>query len=775
MHSIAPRYDFAGYLFDAYNVGDQVYLWLLDDMRCILQVADTIHPVIYVHASHEIYNKVCSRLAAIGALASRPRLVKKLLFYENRIVDALRVEIADPAILPGLKRRLFTLYGRFDIYHSDLDPVTSYLSSHNLYPLAPVKVKTRIAERSNRLVSIEASGSALDFEYRVPALRILKMALQHSHRLGVSAANPIILQIENREYKLAERRGEEYIRKINEIIRIEDPDCIISAYGDQVIFPFLYETAQQSGVRLELDRDLAAPISRSIRKKGSSFNTYGSWIYRSASYPLYGRWHIDQHNSFTFKHTDLAGTIELARISRMGVQRLARASTGNALTEMEADVAIRKNYLVPWQKSALENRKTWYELQLYDKGGLIYQPDIRKGIVRHNVAQLDFSQMYPTIMHRHNVSPETINCPCCKDDANAPRVPETGYHICVKRRGVVSDALEHILARRRYYKAKLREPLDDRLRAIYEQRTDSLKWMNVVSFGYLGFRNAKFGKLESHESVTAFGRDKLLRAIELAEQHGFELVHAITDCIFIAKNDGSNFTPDEINALCAEIWRETDVEMSNEGIYSWALFLPSRTDSRMPVANRYMGRFQTGKFKLRGIAVRRKDMPQYVVDFQRELLLLLKDCLNAAEVTALFPKVQELCTTYMEHLRQKTVSWRELLLRRTASHDLDDYQVMNGTSLSMRALREAGIAVSPGEKLRFLVVQRNHADASKRYMAEEVLDMRGAAHVRYDVDYYVQLVFEAFHEIYAPFVQQKILSPRESLQPQFFDETYKPA
>lgn len=766
---ISARWHFAGYLFDAYSVGDQIYLWLLSGDRRLLQVAETFYPVIYVHANTEIYRKVVARLAATGALAAPPRLEKKLLFYENRTIDALRVEIADPGMLVGLKRRLFTLYGRFDIYHSDLDPVSSYLSSRNLYPLAPVKVRTQLSGRSNRLVAIETSGSAYDLEYQLPPLRILKMALQHSHRLGVSAANPLILKIEDRDYTLAERRGEDYIHKLNQIIRTEDPDCIISAYGDQVILPFLYETAQKSGVRLELDRDLAAPISRNIRKKGSSFNTYGSWIYRSASYPLYGRWHIDQHNSFTFKHTDLAGTIELARISRMGVQRLARASTGNALTDMEADVAIRKNYLVPWQKSALENRKTWYELQLYDKGSLIYQPDISKGVVRHNVAQLDFSQMYPTIMHRHNISPETINCPCCRDDASAPRVPETGYHICSKRRGVVSDALAHILSRRRYYKAKLQEPLDEKLRAVYEQRTDSLKWMNVVSFGYLGFRNAKFGKLESHESVTAFGRDKLLKAIQLAERHGFELVHAITDCIFIAKPNESNFSAEEINRLCAEIYRETDVEMSTEGIYSWALFLPSRTDSRMPVANRYMGRFQTGKFKLRGIAVRRKDMPQYITDFQRELLVLIKDCLTAADVAAMYGPAKQLYEERIAELTAQKVSWRLLLLRRTASHELEDYQVMNGTSLSMHSLQAAGMHIAPGEKVRYFVVQQNHRDLSRRYMAEEIAEQRRSEFLHYDAAYYVKLLFESFAEIFAPFVSQKILSPTESLQPEIFD------
>lgn len=766
---ITPRWDFAGYLFDAYSVGDQIYLWLVDDERRLLQVSETFYPVIYVCASPEICQKVVARLAAIGALASAPRFEKKLLFYENRTVDALRIEIADPGMLIGLKRRLFTLYGRFDIYHSDLDTVSSYLSSRELYPLAPVKVRTQISDRSNRLVAIETSGSAYDLEYKLPSLRILKMALKYSHRLGVSAANPLILQIEDRDYTLAERRDEDYIHKLNKIIRAENPDCIISAYGDQVIFPFLYATAQKSRIRLELDRDLAAPISRSIRKKGSSFNTYGSWIYRSASYPLYGRWHIDQHNSFTFKHTDLAGTIELARISRMGVQRLARASTGNALTDMEADVAIRKNYLVPWQKSALENRKTWYELQLYDKGSLIYQPDIRKGIVRHNVAQLDFSQMYPTIMHRHNISPETINCPCCRGEAGVPRVPETGYHICTKRRGVVSDALEHILARRRYYKAKLQEPLTENMRSVYEQRTDSLKWMNVVSFGYLGFRNAKFGKLESHESVTAFGRDKLLKAIALAERHGFELVHAITDCIFIAKADESNFSAEEIARLCDEIYRETDVEMSTEGIYSWALFLPSRSDSHMPVANRYMGRFQTGKFKLRGIAVRRKDMPQYITDFQRTLLVLIKDCLTAADVAALYPRAWQHYELGVAELHAYRVSWRHLLLRRTASHELSDYQVMNGTSLSMQSLQASGMHISPGEKVRYFVVAQNNRDASRRYMAEEIAEQRRSEFLHYDAEYYVQLLFDAFYEIFSPFVSQKIPSPSESRQPGIFD------
>ncbi len=48
-------------------------------------------------------------------------------------------------------------------------------------------------------------------------------------------------------------------------------------------------------------------------------------------------------------------------------------------------------------------------------------------------------------MARFNISPETINCPCCPD---APRVPELGYRVCQKRRGITSRVVERLIAKR---------------------------------------------------------------------------------------------------------------------------------------------------------------------------------------------------------------------------------------------------------------------------------------------------------------------------------------
>ena len=43
------------------------------------------------------------------------------------------------------------------------------------------------------------------------------------------------------------------------------------------------------------------------------------------------------------------------------------------------------------------------------------------------------------------------------------------------------------------------------------------KWLLVTCFGYLGYKNARFGRIEAHEAVTAYGREALLRAKEAAE------------------------------------------------------------------------------------------------------------------------------------------------------------------------------------------------------------------------------------------------------------------
>ena len=53
-------------------------------------------------------------------------------------------------------------------------------------------------------------------------------------------------------------------------------------------------------------------------------------------------------------------------------------------------------------------------------------------------------------------------------------------------------------------------------------RSEAHKWLLVTCFGYLGYKNARFGRIEAHEAVTTWGREALLRAKEVAEEMGFQ-------------------------------------------------------------------------------------------------------------------------------------------------------------------------------------------------------------------------------------------------------------
>ena len=117
--------------------------------------------------------------------------------------------------------------------------------------------------------------------------------------------------------------------------------------------------------------------------------------------------------------------------------------------------------------------------------------DARPGVY-WNVGELDFKSLYPILMLKHNISGETVNCECCKQDGF--KVPELGYHVCKRWRGIVPRAIELPLKKRLRYKQLYKEADDPELRQLYKQRSDTLKWILVTAFGHLGFGTRKLAR-----------------------------------------------------------------------------------------------------------------------------------------------------------------------------------------------------------------------------------------------------------------------------------------
>ncbi|HET7376178.1 MAG TPA: DNA polymerase domain-containing protein, partial [Anaerolineae bacterium] len=429
----------------------------------------------------------------------------------------------------------------------------------------------------------------------------------------------------------------EMLISFSDLLRKHDPDLLISQYGDSFILPQLLQLAGRCHLPLPLNRDVKqVPLS----KKAYSYASYGRIVYRSAAQILFGRWHIDMQNAFRMGDYWLDGIFELSRLTGLSVQKTARTSTGTGISAMEAATAYRRNILIPFQKREPEDFKSAGELIVTDKGGLTYRPIVG---LHENVAEIDFASMYPFIMAKFNISPETVNCPCCQNQV----VPEIGYSICAKHKGLIPETLEPLVTKRLRYKLGAQAVTDSVRQKIYRERAQALKGILVTCFGYTGYKNARFGKIEAHEAINAYGRDVLIRTKEIVEARGFEVLHLLIDSLWIKKKSAQDH---EYPQLLAEITAQTGLPIALEGVYHWVAFLPARENVRLGVPNRYFGVFRDGAIKMRGIELRRGDTAPWIRTVQQQAIDILALAHTRAEFRAQVPQVIELLRTQLELL-----------------------------------------------------------------------------------------------------------------------------
>ena len=732
-----------GWLFDLYPQESSMILWIKNEDGSLRRLEDPYRPRFYAQGKKQdlliLFHTLQKRQWAIGY-----QWTPKKEFWSGDEVEVMEIEVGDAEHYAQLPKILDRWEERITFYHCDIPLAQAYLYEKGLFPTG----RCILEMEGNRIFEIHpdpAESVWLD-DGDLSELRLMELrALSQSG----SGGSPQGLSLECEGYRIEMENVD--LREIENFMRHFDPDVILSDHGDAVLLPFLFSLERKWKTSIPWDRE-PYPVKRPVTPRGFSYFSYGRTYYKAPAHLFLGRWHIDRTNSFVYGESGMDGVIELARLAKIPVQRMARTSPGTAITSMQLDRAFQEGILIPWRKGEPEQFKTAWDLLVADKGGLVFQPKL--GIFEE-VAEIDFASMYPTIMAVHNISPETMLCGCCENR----RVPEVGYTICEKREGIVPKTLRPILARRAWLKKKAKEPncglrpesrhrrdevqgchapyvvhggmplfppsplagegkgegkdcrADLERREIYNRKQTALKWMLVTCFGYLGYRNARFGRIEAHEAVTAFGREKLLQAKEICEEEGFELLHAITDSLWIRKK---GLKEEEVLQLCRKISEATGLTMALEGVYRWMAFLPSKGNPESPVANRYFGLFRNGKIKARGLALRRGDMPPLIREAQIRMLDVLSEAKDLNDYRAKIPKVLDLLLEYSLRLKEGQTRQEDLAIGKRISQEANAYRVDSLTALAAQQLDDAGIPIHPGEKVRYVIKDAQSKDKNER-------------------------------------------------------------
>jgi len=601
-------------------------------------------------------------------------------------VTVLSIRAEHPADQPPLFQHLARLFPDLDWYDADLHLSLRYAARYGTFGLARCRAE---ADADGKLHALTVLDSPWELDPPPAPLRVL--TLEPDADPFHAAPASVAFTHGRGSYRVPLEPKRAFLVNLRSVLERYDPDLILTAWGDTWMLPELLRLSQEAGLPLPLNREADREI---VPRPERTYFAYGQVIHRGQQLHLFGRWHIDIYNAVMYHDYGLDGILELARVTALPVQTVARVSPGTGISSMQIVTALRTGVLVPWHKQQAERPKTALELLQTDQGGLVYQPVI--GLHR-DVAEVDFVSMYPSIMNRFNISPETVG----SQRPTAELVPELGALVDRKHPGLVPQTLAPLLEKRVALKTALMElPHWDPRRKRYKAYASAHKWLLVTCFGYLGYKNARFGRIEAHEAVTAFGRECLLRAKEAAEDLGFTVLHLYVDGMWV-KKDGCRAVADFQPVLDA-ILERTGLPIALDGVYRWVTFLPSRQDKRVPVPNRYFGVFQSGEIKVRGIELRRRDTPAFVVETQAEMLRLLARAADTEALPGLLAEVQAMIRRRLLDLKRGRIPLEKLVVRQQLSRELEEYRTPSPAARALMQLQPLGKSLRPGQAVRLV-------------------------------------------------------------------------
>jgi len=543
------------------------------------------------------------------------------------------------------------------------------------------------------------------------------------------------------------------LERFVEIITQYDPDVLFSYNGDDFDFSVIRERADQNKVQLTLSRDgeemkfARRARTSSARIKGRvhldlyhfinnilapnlqtevltldavSSELLGDEKIEMDYQDLLESWrkkkNLSQLAEYCLKDSEL--TFRLGFLLLPQILELSRT-----VGQLPFDTS-RMTYgqLAEWyltQKASqteriIPNQPKWEEIKQRRSftytGGFVKEPTAG---IHDNIAVLDFRSLYPSIIATFNISPETLNCPCHKEDGY--KVPETGYWFCREKRGFVSGVIEELIRQRADLKNKMKKIPKDALEyRIIDNRQASLKIVANATYGMFAFPGAKWYCRECAESCTSFGRFYINEAIREVEGKGFKVVYADTDSCFVKKPQTKTRLDEEIDGLLKYINGKLPgiLELELQGIYKRGIFIP-RGQAPGTAKKRYALIDEEENLLVRGLETVRRDWCQLAKSVQREVLMYILKGKPVKEAILYVRKI-------IKMLRQKRIPIKDLVIYEQLTKPLSKYKQIGPHVAAAKKMQERGREVTEGMLIMF-VITRGEGSISER--AEPVEDV----------------------------------------------------
>jgi len=707
----------------------EIWIWGIDDKdQRILVIEQGFSPYFYLVVKDEyqpqsVAQTITARQNEFPLLLKLETVKKR---YFGKPVDAVKIYCKDPEVVSRYARTMAKTEGVKDCLEDDIRYAMRYLLDTGASPCSWHEIDVEEAENTLD-AQVDAVYTAISAPRKLervaaPKLRVLGFSMIAYSPKGTPKPykDPVVIisvatnDAKGQQFIARNSNDKPVLESFIKYARDFDPDIIVGYGTNRQDWNYLTARAKKLGLKLFVDRANTEP----------HMSVYGH-------VSITGRVNLDL---FDFSDelpevkvktlenvADFLGVMKLEKRTliedidraaywenskkRPRLLQFSRENTQSIMGILEAmlDFAIQLSSLVGLPldhvgTAAVGFRIEWFLMrEAYIIGELIPKRVERPYIpyagavvlapkpgVHENIAVLDFKAMYPNIMISRNVSPDTYIAPNEPEPSSGVNVaPEVGHRFRREPPGFYKEVLSRLIASRDEIRPQLSklDPKSPEYRTL-DARQKAVKVITNAAYGHTGWIGARWYIKPVAEAATAWGRNIIFDTVNAAGKIGLEVVYSDTDSVFV------NDDPDKIAKLSEKIGKEVGLEIKPDKVYTRILFTEAK--------KKYCGLLRDGRLDIVGLEVVRGDWANCAKNVQEKVLeIILKK--QAAKESAEFVR------NYIADLRLKRVPYRDLVIWKTLTKPVEEYEVKAPHVEAAKRLKREGYDLSIGDKIGYVI------------------------------------------------------------------------
>jgi len=375
--------NFDGWLLDISTHANGVIFWVKTIIEeKIVKIYSDFYPEFFAVPKKSVgydLNQLNSILMQNPNVKNVRTCEKYVKLEDHEKTKLLGVSVEKPSVFKATIKEVDKL-DIFTLYNTDLPISQMYYYVNDLFPMSRCQFRVKIKKQKMHLVSFKLNDDNEKLFYELPPLKAIWLDVRVQQRgmrpyYNDPLAYADISIIENDEENVPRADGykkktfridhadeAETLIAISKMVEQLDPDIILTQKGDSFMFPYLAERASANGVskHVYFSRN-KTPLKNCIFDLSGGSDHYMSYgvIRRRSKNQVYftGRLHLDttSYASLHFTEGNIPGVIEVARISRVSLQRLSRITIGGALQSIQFYYAYKLDHLIPPFKKSPED------------------------------------------------------------------------------------------------------------------------------------------------------------------------------------------------------------------------------------------------------------------------------------------------------------------------------------------------------------------------------------------------------------------------------------